>query len=66
MDPTSRIVVEERIGDNESLPGRYRKSACAIKMASNALIERQIWSLKIVGEFEYVEQSVTCLRQNRL
>jgi hypothetical protein len=63
MHPAFWILVKKRISDKQGLPRRNWQITAAIKLGSDALVERQVDTLEVVGEFDYIEQSVTCFRQ---
>lgn len=66
LKPALRISIEEGIGEQQWLPRRRVEAASAVKLGSGALIEKQVFPLRVAGEFDDIKMSVACLRKNGL
>lgn len=66
LHPAGRVTGKESVGDMQRFPLRNRQAAGAIKLAASAFIEEEIWSLKVIGEFDHIGMAVACLSQDWL
>ena len=57
MKPALRISIEEGIGEQQWLPRRRVEAAGAVELSSGALIEKQVFPLKVAGEFDDIKKS---------
>jgi hypothetical protein len=66
MNPAVRISIDERVGDPQRLPRRRVEAGGRIQSGSHALVERQVRTLEVVVELDYIEVPVPRQGQNGL
>ena len=66
LDPTRGIALCEFIADDQRAPRGHRKPCLEEQLRSHALVEQQVWALKMIPELDNVERTVTGFRKKWL